>query len=321
MYIESIRAQHFGPLISQELRLASQFTVIYGPNESGKSLWYIALCASLSDLHPQPDISAIGSSTFPLTSETCFTVTLVLADHRRIELFQSFDPYRCRARNLTTGQDCTSEVWCDGRVSTASWLGLDHQAFLTLACLRQSPFFDLPSESRFDVLRRYFQHSAASIPRSLSVTGAVRWLEKRQQEYSDAPIEPVPSGPYAQARQRLEKARAHLSSVRQARSRYDQLLQQVDELRQGVSRSGHTLDLFRAKLAVQRAQETEDLLDRLESFLDRSAVHQPSSQLVRQKLNRIAAILAQWDARPKPPVLTGKTAAALEAELAALTSF
>ena len=47
MRIESVTAHAFGPFVDETLDLARGMTVIYGPNESGKSTWHAALYAGL----------------------------------------------------------------------------------------------------------------------------------------------------------------------------------------------------------------------------------------------------------------------------------
>ena len=47
MRIERVVAHAFGPLIDATLDLAPGMTVVYGPNEAGKSSWHAALYAGL----------------------------------------------------------------------------------------------------------------------------------------------------------------------------------------------------------------------------------------------------------------------------------
>src|SRR5438552_13209810 len=48
--IESVTASAFGPFAGDTLPCAPGMTVIYGPNESGKSSWHAALYAALCGL-------------------------------------------------------------------------------------------------------------------------------------------------------------------------------------------------------------------------------------------------------------------------------
>jgi DNA repair protein SbcC/Rad50 len=47
MRIESVTAVAFGPFRNVTLKFAPQLTVIYGPNEAGKSSWHAAIYAAL----------------------------------------------------------------------------------------------------------------------------------------------------------------------------------------------------------------------------------------------------------------------------------
>ena len=47
MRIRGVRAVAFGSLQEQDLNLADGMTVIYGPNEAGKSTWHAAIHAAL----------------------------------------------------------------------------------------------------------------------------------------------------------------------------------------------------------------------------------------------------------------------------------
>ena len=47
MRIRSVEAVAFGPLESSSLEFAAEMTIVYGPNESGKSSWHAAIYAAI----------------------------------------------------------------------------------------------------------------------------------------------------------------------------------------------------------------------------------------------------------------------------------
>src|SRR5690606_3630260 len=130
--IEVVHAAAFGPFTDRQLELAPGMTVVFGPNESGKSSWHAALYAGLCGIRrargrPRKEDEQFEQRHRPWDAAEDWQVsaTIVLSDGRRIELRQDLaDLVDCRATDLTTGRDISDEIMFEGAPDGAAFLGL-----------------------------------------------------------------------------------------------------------------------------------------------------------------------------------------------------
>lgn len=138
--IESITSVAFGPFRGATLELAPQLTVIYGPNEAGKSSWHAAIYASLCGMRRGKGLSAsdrdFAELRRPWNGNNWEVRAIVRLDSgRRIELRQNLsDLAHCSAMDADLGRDVAQEILNEGTPDGAMWLGLDRQSFLSVAC-------------------------------------------------------------------------------------------------------------------------------------------------------------------------------------------
>jgi hypothetical protein len=142
MLIRRVSATAFGGLRDAELELADGLTVIYGPNESGKSTWHAAVLAALCGRWPSP--GARGEPGIerrrPWSGrDWAVGAEIRLADGRRVALQHDLDARLGTAHDLDIVADLTREIAGPRGVPDATrWLGLDRTAFVATACVRQS---------------------------------------------------------------------------------------------------------------------------------------------------------------------------------------
>ncbi len=187
MRFVSVTARAFGALRDATLELAPGFNVIYGANGAGKSTWHAALYAALCGMRRGPgrrredrDFAAEWS---PRTgSEWLVRARIVLADGRTIELRQDLEHLvDCRATDVDLSLDVSSEIMNENTPDGARWLGLDRQAFLATACVRQADLLVvLDDASR---LQEHLQRAAASAGRDETAAAALQRIEQFQREH------------------------------------------------------------------------------------------------------------------------------------------
>src|SRR5947199_9818603 len=103
----SISSNRFGFLRSNSLTSAPQFTIVYGPNETGKSTWHAALYAAFCGMR-RSRIQSWADEEFiqkyrPWNSPQPWEVSVrfLLQDGRNIELHQELaDRIDCRATDV-----------------------------------------------------------------------------------------------------------------------------------------------------------------------------------------------------------------------------
>src|SRR2546422_48152 len=110
--VDSVTAHAFGPFAGDALHFAPGMTVIYGPNESGKSSWHAALYASLCGMRrarggPRKEDQEFLERHQPWDrSGWTVAARITLDDGRRIELQHDLEGLvDCRAVDADLGRD------------------------------------------------------------------------------------------------------------------------------------------------------------------------------------------------------------------------
>jgi len=184
--IESVTAEAFGPFTDVTLTFSPQLTVIYGPNEAGKSSWHAAIYAALCGMRRGP--RRLGDRDFTDLhrpwSRNAWDVRAVLhlGDGRRVELRQNLlDLAHCSATDADLGRDISGEILNDRTPDAAKWLGLDRQSFLSVACVRQAEIQAVAEDSV--LLQEELQRAAASVSRDATAAEAIARLDDFLREH------------------------------------------------------------------------------------------------------------------------------------------
>jgi uncharacterized protein YhaN len=141
--LERAQAKAFGPLRRATLELSRRMTVVYGPNEAGKSTWHAAIHAALCGRRRAARTkveSEFADQYRPWDGgEWAVSAALELADGRRLEVQQNLDdPAASRVTERDTGRDVTGEFLSDGAPDLSRLLGLTRETMLAISTVRQA---------------------------------------------------------------------------------------------------------------------------------------------------------------------------------------
>jgi recombinational DNA repair ATPase RecF len=252
MYIRRVTAHAFGHLRSQSLPLTEGLTVVYGPNESGKSTWHAALLAALCGRWPSRarDEPGIERRRPWAGSEWVVSAEVHLPDGRRVELWHDLEARHGYAKDLDMVVDHSPEITgsARGEVPDASrWLGLDRRAFVATACVRQSHLV-LASQDASG-MRSYVERAAATAPADETAAAALTRIDAFQREHIGT--ERSTTRPLPVAQQRRAEAADALALARAALAEFEERAVEARRLR--AQEQAALVRLRRYEAAVARA--------------------------------------------------------------------
>ena len=322
MLIESVTSVAFGPLKGETLVFAPQLTVVYGPNEAGKSSWHAAIYASLCGLARRGGQSKerkeFADLRRPWSGDAWEVRAIIhLDDRRRIELRQDLaDLAHCSATDADLGRDVASEILNEGTPDAAKWLGLDRESFLSVACVRQAEVQSVTRSAA--ALQDELQRAAASAARDATAAEAIARIKQFQRDQVGQ--EQVNSTkPLQRAKVRVAEAQAPLTGARAKHAEWLTIEAQALDKRRKADEEERKLRLFRALRARKEAESWHAKLDRARALAERYPEGQPARLSDDDALAEdVASALGLWRSRPAVRVLTGKPSAAIRAEIAAL---
>ena len=169
--------------IAESLDLAPGMTVVYGPNEAGKSTWHAALYAGLCGMRRARGRARGEDDRFaerhrPWTGDGWgVRVRIHLKDGRDIELQHDLAGLvDCRAVDVGLGRDVSAEIINDGSPDGSRWLGLDRGAFLATACIRQAELLGIRGNP--ELLQEHLQRAADTGGRDETAAAALAAIEE-----------------------------------------------------------------------------------------------------------------------------------------------
>lgn len=350
MRIDKVSAIAFGPLRGRTLELSPGMTVVVGRNESGKSSWHAATYAALCGRRRGAGGSRTQAKVFrlkhrPWTGDTwAVSAVVTLSDGRRIELTHDLEgKVACRATDLTLGRDVSAEVMHQGTPDGSKWLGLDRDSFRVTACVDQAELLSVLShaEGLQNQLQKAAANAGAADPTAAQALQAIEDFVRdnvgQDRVNARKPLRRAIDS-VARAREERDNAQAehatYLGMVEVAaakraaanraetalaggETRVDQvgaLLTETKEagrLQQEADRiSADALDqaaaVVRARQQAHRAHELHDWL----------GGQQPRGIVDDEELATcVASAVDRWTSLPDPVILTGPSAAELQARL------
>src|SRR5207245_6100124 len=185
----TVSSNGFCSLGSNSLTIAPKFTVVYGPNETGKSTWHAAMYAAFCGMR-RSRIQSWADEEFiqkyrPWNSPNPWEVSVrfLLQDGRNIELRQELvDRIDCRATDVDFDRDYSNEIVNEGALDGSVWLGLDRRSFLATAWIKQGQLLDVLGSA--EVLQTHLQRAVATCAANSPGAQALQLLES----FSTAPV-------------------------------------------------------------------------------------------------------------------------------------
>jgi uncharacterized protein YhaN len=323
MRFESVTAHAFGPFSQLTLCLASGMTVVYGPNEAGKSTWHAALFAGLCGMRRrkgsmQQEEREFAERHKPWDSDLWKVSSIVvLADGRRIELIHDLiTRVDCRATDMVLGRDCSSEIMHEGSPDGSKWLGLDRRSFLATACVPQADLLAILEDP--SILQQHLQRAASTSGTDSTAAAALECIRRFQsqqvgQDRSNS------ARPLRMAINQVDSASREVERATNEHKEYLAIAADSEARDQTAKTLQQQLALVRAKRAQIDARAWDDRLQRARSLDAHFPDGAPSDLMADDTLAQdVATALRAWNERPEVQAFEGETASELEVQLKAL---
>jgi exonuclease SbcC len=320
MWVERVDALGFGPFSGAELALGEGMTLVFGPNEAGKSSWHGALYAGLCGVRRGRGRRSAPDEEFESRHRPWdggpwqVRAVVALADGRRFELAQDLAARSGTARDHATGREVTRDILTEQTPDASRWLGLDRDAFKAVACVPQTALLkilDQPAQ-----LAGHLQRAAATAGTDATAAEAIRRIDEFQTQ--QVGTDRAPTKPLAKAKASLRDAEEDLRKAEQAHTDMAQLREELCEASRDKEAAGHQLRCALAADARRRADAAQDVSKQAADLAARYPEPPPSIGDDDALAQQVRVAVDRYRSRPAVPVLDGPDVAALEAELAAL---
>ena len=322
MWIERVIARAFGPFQDATLEFGEGMTVVVGPNEAGKTTWHAATRLALTGLRRGPGMTKEAHELIkrhrPWDAPDRWEVEarLHLVDGRSIDISQDLaGKVACRARDVVLGGDVSSEIINEGTPDASRWLGLDRDAFASVAAVSQAQIMTVADNAA--ALQDDLQRAAATRGTDATAAEAIDQLKAFRRESVGADTKAA-VGPLRRAVRDRDAADAALTEARRLHAEYLERrarLEEAESKHVGASRAQAGVEAARAR------REYEDLARRTaraEELAARYPVAPAGLDTQNALAGEVAAALDGWRHRPGLPPLEGPGSAELAAQIAAL---
>lgn len=319
MRINSVRIVAFGPFTNSKLELAPGFTIVHGPNETGKSTWHAATYAALCGMRRRrgrpTDEARFAERHRPWDTSGWLVVGVVtLSDGRTVELRQNLDDKAdCMATDLVVGSNVSTEIIGEGSPDASIWLGMDRHVFLATGCIKQSDILSIRESA--DALQEHLQRAASTAGVDATAARALELLEEFQREHVGRDMVNS-TRPLRRAIEHLRDAQGALNLAQREHSEFLTRSQAADQQANRASATSRARRQFEAALAADRADKAGSALARGRELTDRYT-NKPIANLSSEDLlaQRAAAAIHGFENRPQPIALQGPSVDQLSREM------
>ena len=320
MRVEQVEALSFGPFREAVVRLPEGMTLIFGPNEAGKSSWHGALYAGVCGMRrargrPSAPDQAFEAKHRPWAGgQWKVRAVVVLADGRRIELTQDLAARDGTAIDRATGRDVTSGILTEQVPDASRWLGLDRDAFRAVACVPQAALLQIRQQPR--QIADHLQRAAATAGTDATAAEAIRRIDDFLAE--QVGTDRAWTKPLVIARNDLTKAQDTLRLAEHDHAEHARLREELREADEAKETDEHQLRVVEAAEAQNRARVAQEVWSQAAELAARYP--EPPRPLADDDAlaQRARAAVNGYRTRPAVPALEGPSATELDAELAAL---
>ena len=232
MRFERLQSLSFGPFQDEELAFSEGMTVIWGPNETGKSNWHAALFAGLCGLRRGPGKRGAEKDFEqrhrPWEAENWrVSLVLSLADGRRVQLTHDLDSHTGQADDVLLGREYVNEILYGGSPDGSMWLGLNRDTFPAVACVGQGQLLQVLDHP--EALQEDLQRAADTFGTEGTAAKALEILKNFRREHLGT-TRTNSRRPLRLAIMGLDSAEQAFEEARAKRQDYDRLLGQKVEL-------------------------------------------------------------------------------------------
>lgn len=322
MRFEAVIAYSFGMLTGKKMTLAPGMTIIFGPNESGKSTWHAALYAGLCGMRrgkgqPTREEREFTEQNRPWNGGAWeVSVHIQLDDGRRVELRRDLeDRADCLVTDLVLGRDIGSEIINDGSPDGARWLGLDRRSFQAIACVRQADILSVLGAA--EDLEQYLARAAATARTDATAAEAIERLER----FLDIHVgsDRAPTKPFRQADKRAREAEGLVQEAKDRHEAFLKLMATAQDLDTKAEELRGHLRLHEAAAALRDAKALEHQASRARGIGVKFRDGPPKPLVEDSDLaQQVAAAIAGWENRPRVQELQGASAEELRQQIAEL---
>jgi energy-coupling factor transporter ATP-binding protein EcfA2 len=324
MWIERVVARAFGPFQNAVLEFRPGLTVVYGPNEAGKSTWLAATRLALTGVRrgrgsTTREATEIERRHRPWDHPDSWQVEarLHLHDGRIIDISQDLaGKVACRAVDIALGEDVSAEITpTDGTPDAAIWLGIDRDAFAVTLSVSQAQILAVAQDPAG--LQEHMQRAAASAASDATAALAIERLVAFRRDAVGADTSAA-KGPLRTAMRAVEDTARNLEDARRRHAAYLERQARAEEAAEREGRAEIVLAAVtlgdarrRAEVLATRAARAADLQVRYPT---------PPAALAggEEQAAAVAGALSAWRQRPTTDSApTGRMPADIEAELAA----
>jgi DNA repair protein SbcC/Rad50 len=322
MRVETVSVEAFGALEDETLELAPGMTVVFGPNESGKTTLHAATYGALCGMRrgrgqPRTEDREFADRHRPWSGAPWRVRAVVrLGDGRRIELHHDLEGrVDSRAVDLGLGRDVSDEIMFEGAPDGSRWLGFDRRSFVATACVRQAEIAHVLDNA--DALQDELQRAAASAGRDETAGQAIERLRAFSSE--SVGLDRTNSRkPLRRAIVRVQAAEAALDDANRVHADYLEALAGLDERERERDEAVERLRIAEAVLARADAEEERRQAVRATELAALYPEEPAAASGAEELANAVAKALALWESTPPEPDLSGRSVIDLENELGAL---
>lgn len=323
MRFETLTARAFGPFRDRPFTFAPGLTVVYGPNESGKSSLHAALYAALCGVRRARGAPLARDREFERRHRPWegdgwkVALRLRLEDGRTVELVQDLDGQSTSsATDAAMGRDYTGEILNEGAPDGSRWLGLDRRAFLATACVRQTQLLKVLEAP--EVLQEHLQRAVATTGADSTAAGAIERINAYQRD-NVGQDRANSTKPLRRAICAVTRARDALDQARREHDVFLELSVAEDTRRQEMATASRRLQLLLAARATDAHRKADTDLKRARELSACYPDGKPAGLVEDDELaQEVTRALQGWKTRPALVELEGQSAAELQQELAAL---
>jgi exonuclease SbcC len=310
MRIDAVIAYAFGPFRDKRFELAPGMTVIFGPNEAGKSSLHAALYAGLCGVRrgkgqPRKEDQRFAELHRPWDERGRWEVGAIatLGSGRRVETRHDLNGrVDCRATD-DFGRDVSAEIMNEGTPDASRWLGLDRRAFLSTACVGQTDVMAILEDA--SELQEELQRAAASTGKDETAAGALALIDefRREQVGRD---QVHATKPLRRAREQVQKAKADVGSAERDHDLLIELATAAELAAAEEAKVVSQIELIEAAEAKRQADLSSAKVARIRELSSKLASERPPELSEDEALAQlVAGALQAWTERPAVSPLSG----------------